>query len=132
MLMSNENRKPEPETVPPPNGARDMYSAATRIGTLPEEVLAAMRTEAPDAALDARTSIMEIAAIERLRPPPAISPPVEEMLIHPELDQELEPEPPPLVVRPDPFLRSSLFRSLVVVSFFALLGGIVAAAITLW
>lgn len=128
--MSDENRKPEPETVPPPNGARDMYSAATRIGTLPEEVLAAMRTEAPDAALAARTSIMEIAALERLRPPPppAISPPAEEVLVV----HDLEPEPSPLVMPSERFFRSSVFRSLVVVFLFAVLGGIVAAAITLW
>ena len=122
--MSDEERRPEPNTVPPPQGAKDMYSAPTRIGTLPEEVLAAMRTEASDATLAARTSVMDAAALERLRPP--MPPPLESVLV------ELEPEPPPLVVHPSLWERSSVLRSLVIVLLFAALGGLLAAAITLW
>ena len=113
----------EPKTLPPPKGAKDMYSAPTRIGTLPEEVLAAMRAEASDASLAARTSVMESAALERARP--VIAPPLEE--IH------IDVAPPELVhaealVAP----RASVVRSLVVIAVFAGLGGLVAVALTFW
>ena len=68
--MSDDDRTSEPKTLPPPKGAKDMYSAPTRIGTLPEEVLAAMRAEASDATVAARTSIMQNAALERSKPAP--------------------------------------------------------------
>lgn len=38
-------RVADEQTVPPPAGASDVYSAQTRLGTLPEDVLAAMREE---------------------------------------------------------------------------------------
>lgn len=43
------------ETVPPPKGASDAYSAQTRVGTLPEHVLEAMRLHETDAAIASRT-----------------------------------------------------------------------------
>jgi len=121
MLMTDEDRSPEPNTVPPPHGAKDMYSAQTRIGTLPEEVLAAMRTEASDASLASRTSS---AALARLRPP--MPPSLESVLV------DLEPETPPVIVSPEIWSRASVLRSLVVILLFAALGGLLAAAITLW
>lgn len=50
-MMPKRSLPPEPKTVPPPNGAKDAYSAPTRVGTLPEELLAAMRDAQTDAAL---------------------------------------------------------------------------------
>lgn len=43
------------ETVPPPKGASDAYSAQTRVGTLPEHVLEAMRLHETDASIASRT-----------------------------------------------------------------------------
>ena len=54
-VRSLMSRRPEPKTVPPPQGAKDAYSAPTRVRTLPEEVLAAMRQQETDASLAART-----------------------------------------------------------------------------
>jgi hypothetical protein len=54
--MSNGPPRSESKTVPPPKGAKDAYSAPTRVGTLPEEILAALRQrEVTDVAPDART-----------------------------------------------------------------------------
>jgi hypothetical protein len=44
------------DTVPPPTGASDAYSAQTRVGTLPEHVLEAMRQHETDASLASRTN----------------------------------------------------------------------------
>lgn len=57
--MPDEPERADPndsiDTVPPPRGAKDAYSAQTRVGTLPEHVLAAMREqEASDAAVVSR------------------------------------------------------------------------------
>jgi len=43
------------DTVPPPAGERDAYSAKTRVATLPEEVLAAMRDPKREAPVPPRT-----------------------------------------------------------------------------
>ncbi|MBX3259941.1 MAG: hypothetical protein KF782_09640 [Labilithrix sp.] len=64
------SRRPEPKTVPPPQGAKDAYSAPTRVGTLPEEVLAAMRQQETDASLAARTRSGTRAATRSSPPPP--------------------------------------------------------------
>ncbi len=124
-MSDDEQDRPEPKTLPPPNGAKDMYSAPTRIGTLPEEVLAAMRDEASDASLAARTSVMEAAALERAKP--LLTPPLEEVPI------DVAPADGALVhaealVTP----RASVVRSLLVIAIFAGLGGLVAAALTFW
>lgn len=59
-MADEAKRSTDPEgtmdTVPPPKGAKDAYSADTRVGTLPEHVLAAMRDHETDAALAARTT----------------------------------------------------------------------------
>ena len=123
-MSDDEDRMPEPNTIPPPNGAKDMYSAPTRIGTLPEEVLAAMRAEATDATVAARASVMEFAAHERLRPPEPAA--LEEPVIDPMLESYT------VIVQPETQSRSSLVRSLILVAVFAGLGALVAAAITLW
>ena len=66
------------DTVPPPNGAKDAYSAQTRVGTLPEHVLEAMRRHESDALLEKRTkSGMQSAAVQarpRTLEQPASSP----------------------------------------------------------
>jgi len=62
------------ETVPPPKGAKDAYSAQTRIATLPEHVLEAMRAHETDASLEKRTkSGMRAAAVAA--PSPPLAPP---------------------------------------------------------
>ena len=59
------------ETLPPPDGAKHAYSAQTRVGTLPEHVLEAMRQHEPDAALEKRTKSGMLRAAARLLTPPA-------------------------------------------------------------
>lgn len=132
--MSDDNRPPEPKTLPPPNGAKDMYSAPTRIGTLPEEVLAAMRAEASDATLAARTSTMEAAALERAKPALAPPPPAPRDALVEIAPASLEPE----TVHDDETdalarsARTGLLRSVIVIAVFAAVGGLVAAALTFW
>lgn len=58
------------DTVPPPRGASDAYSAQTRVGTLPEHVLEAMRRHEPDALLQKRTKSGMLAAQVAPAPPP--------------------------------------------------------------
>jgi hypothetical protein len=43
MNQASRESNPRIDTVPPPPGASDLYSATTRVATLPEEVLEAMR-----------------------------------------------------------------------------------------
>lgn len=130
--MSDDNRAPEPKTLPPPNGAKDMYSAPTRIGTLPEEVLAAMRAEASDATLAARTSTLEAAALERAKPAPA-SPAPEDALVELaplSLEQEtVHDDETDALAR---YARAGLLRSVIVIAAFAALGALVAAALAFW
>jgi ribonuclease E len=74
--MADDPQRTDPkgtmETVPPPKGAKDAYSAPTRVGTLPEHVLAVMREqEASDAAVLSRTRTgMRAAVTSPLAPPP--------------------------------------------------------------
>ena len=56
--------------MPPPSGAKDAYSAPTRVGALPEDVLAAMRQQETDAALAARTRSGTQRAARVSAPPP--------------------------------------------------------------
>lgn len=98
---------PEPITTPPPAGAADMYSAPTRVSTLPEDVLASMRV--PRAA---RLPAEWLVSPRSSLPPPPSSLPA----------FALPPPPPPL--------PPSVARSLVTVALFAALGGLAAAAIT--
>ncbi|MBN9161004.1 MAG: hypothetical protein BGO98_06120 [Myxococcales bacterium 68-20] len=67
--MSDGDRREEPTTVPPPSGAKDAYSAPTRVGTLPEDVLAAMRQH-DDQTLAARTRSGTQRAARVSAPPP--------------------------------------------------------------
>lgn len=57
--MPDESERVDPkgtmETVPPPKGESDAYSAQTRVGTMPEQVLEAMRQRESDAALASRS-----------------------------------------------------------------------------
>ncbi len=145
--MSDDERRPEPNTVPPPKGAKDMYSAPTRIGTLPEEVLAAMRAEASDATLASRTSVMESAALERLRPPPpaseipavSVTPVADVADVAEESAAEDEPAPrPPLSLSTPHFgifalgEPSRFIRPLLVIAIAVMIGALAAAALTLW
>jgi len=122
----------EMRTLPPPSGSKDMYSAPTRVGTLPEHVLAAMRDrQAPD-----ENIIATRYAAPFMPPPPAAEP--------------VPPPPPPLpaaawmpltpprewegsavaLVGPRPRSRlPSLMWSVLVVMAFAVLGAGVAVLI---
>lgn len=52
----DENEDPdERETLPPPPGSNDAYSAPTRLATMPEAVLASIRGDAPESAGPRRT-----------------------------------------------------------------------------
>jgi hypothetical protein len=187
--MSETPPGTERDTIPPPDGAQDLYSAPTRVGQLPADVLAALRESSDDAA-GARTKSGTRAAL-RLPPPSSAELAQARSLLQPEpheeapwssaplpldqppwssaplpLDQppwsstplplEQPPwssTPPPLEqppwsstplplgqapwssappVLPHPPQRASLVHSLLVVAIFAALGGLVAAAITLW
>lgn len=63
-------------TVPPPAGANCAYSANTRLATLPEEVLTALREQESDAALQKRTQSGTRRAVTapRVAPPPPATP----------------------------------------------------------
>ena len=41
-------RDEDPKTLPPPPGEADAYSARTRIGEMPPELMAELRAEPPD------------------------------------------------------------------------------------
>lgn len=58
------------DTLPAPNEANDAYSAETRVGTLPEHVLEAMRKQETDASLEKRTKSGLVRAAVRPLPPP--------------------------------------------------------------
>jgi len=120
-MMSDDDRTSEPKTLPPPKGAKDMYSAPTRIGTLPEEVLAAMRAEASDTTVAARTSIMHDAALERSKPAPAPPRAVA-------LDIATTNEGPPDRLAP---VRALVRSPLVLVAIFIALAALVALAVAL-
>jgi hypothetical protein len=65
---SDKSEHDDPEgtldTVPPPNGARDPYSAQTRVAPLPESVLAAMREHGVDGHTRTRSGMRAV-----VRPP---------------------------------------------------------------
>ncbi|MBX3208217.1 MAG: hypothetical protein KF764_24430 [Labilithrix sp.] len=173
--------RPEPKTVPPPRGAKDAYSAPTRVGTLPEEVLAAMRQQETDASLAARTQSGTRAAtrpsppplpadvfapartsvappsatwppasqaVTTLPPPPPFgAPPLFELGTPPPFEPGAPPlpsmsTPPPFGLSPPASFDLSvdvefppqprLARSIVIVVCFAVLGGLLAAAILFW
>ncbi|MDB4945895.1 MAG: hypothetical protein JWP97_5429 [Labilithrix sp.] len=65
------------DTLPPPHGESDAYSAATRVGTLPEHVLEAMRKQETDASLQRRTrsGMQKAAVMPRVQSPPQLAPP---------------------------------------------------------
>lgn len=122
-------------TLPPPHGAKDAYSAQTRVGTLPEHVLEAMRLHETDASLEKRTkSGMLRAAARPLTPPPpptfsAAAPRAAPSTLATPLPTPA-PTSAPVVVAPSKAQGSAL-RSLVLVAFFALLGAVCAAALAL-
>lgn len=116
----------ETRTLPPPNGAKDMYSAPTRVGTLPEQVLAAMR--------DRQASDENIVATRHVHayvPPEPVPPPVSWMPLAPSV-------PPPAqwvgsavaIVGTRPQTRfAGVMWSLLVIAAFAVLGAGVAVLI---
>ena len=112
------------DTLPPPHGAKDAYSAQTRVGTLPEHVLEAMRQHETDAALERRTRSGMLRAAGRPLTPPALP----SFAPAPAPAPAAAPAPEPFVVAP-PQARSGALRSLAVVTLFALLGAICAAAL---
>jgi hypothetical protein len=106
-----------------------MYSAQTRVGSLPEDVLAAMRTEEADALLAQRTASGTRRAVRPVTPEPFST-------VRPRSESPvaIAPEIPTLsyeLVFEDAPPRASLARSIVIVLLFALLGGLVACAILL-
>ncbi len=124
-------------TLPPPHGAKDAYSAQTRVGTLPEHVLEAMRLHETDASLEKRTKSGMLRAVARpLTPPPpptfsaAAPPAAPSTLATPFPTPTPTPTPTSVVVAPSKAQGSAL-RSLVLVAFFALLGAVCAAALAL-
>ena len=127
--------KPDPlttvETVPPPKGASDAYSAKTRVGTLPEHVLEAMRDRETDAAIERRTKSGMRAAAAALAPAPL---PVIEEIDAADLVDVVDPPPlPPVLAVVDAVVvppRRSWFVSFAIIAFFAVLGGLVATVIT--
>ncbi|HVH45898.1 MAG TPA: hypothetical protein VM925_26275 [Labilithrix sp.] len=149
-MKDQSARTLEPTTVPPPAGAKDMYSAQTRVGSLPEEVLAAMRTEESDAGLAARTQSGMRRAVRPVEPPtpsarPSLRPETPEPFsaVRPRSQPPFVTAPTPLaVIRPSfapppsfevtqetPPPPSSLVRSIAIVALFAMLGALVAWAI---
>jgi hypothetical protein len=121
------------ETVPPPNGAKDAYSAQTRVATLPEHVLEAMRARETDASLEKRTkSGMRAAAVPAppspLAPPPLPSFASEAEISIPVIHMAIAPEQP--AQRPVHGRGIVILRSIAIVAAFALLGALLAAALT--
>lgn len=149
----------EPTTLPPPAGEEDMYSAQTRVGSLPEEVLAAMCADEADSRLPARTVSGTRRAVRPAPTPPSTAlrpdtpepfstirartePPVADA--HGAHDIQAPSGPLPSALEDEAqFLstqsfelalepaRSGLVRSIAIVAGFALLGGLVAYAIML-
>ena len=124
------------ETLPPPHGAKDAYSAQTRVGTLPEHVLEAMRLHETDASLEKRTKSGMLRAVARpLTPPPPPTFSAAAPRAAPSTLATPHPTPAPVAVAPVVVAPSkaqgSALRSLVLVAFFALLGAVCAAALAL-
>ena len=116
----------ETRTLPPPSGAKDMYSAPTRVGTLPENVLAAMRDrQTPDENIIAtRFAAPFVPPPEAVEPVP---PPAAWMPLTPHREWEGSAV---ALVGPRPRSRlSSLMWSLLVIMAFAVLGAGVAVLI---
>lgn len=158
-MKNSSARVLDPTTVPPPAGATDVYSAQTRLGSLPEDVLEAMRAEEHDVRyLRTRSGTQRavrpppVPRAESVHPAPArpetpepfssvrprsLPPPVGEMEAISEIDLALdEPAAIPtssfeIVVEEGPEARSSLVRSVMIVALFAVLGGLAACAIML-
>jgi hypothetical protein len=202
--MADDSERIDPkgtlETVPPPHGAKDPYSAQTRVGTLPEHVLEAMRQQETDASIERRTKSGMQASAARPPAKPLAAPPLPTFAaaapsppplplsrlstprsVRPSGQHRVQPLPslprpsplsplaldaPSIIATPQegwltgasaspmtgmtamtpstpitpaavapaielPAVRSSVGRSLLVIAFFALLGGLLAAAITL-
>ncbi len=136
-LMADDAERIDPkgtmETVPPPKGAKDPYSAQTRVATLPEHVLEAMRAQETDASLEKRTkSGMRAAAVPPA--PASLAPPAAPVLR--ERRRDLDPghphgdRPETLPARAPKRRGLRLLWSIAVVALFALLGALAAAALT--
>ncbi len=122
-------------TLPPPHGAKDAYSAQTRVGTLPEHLLEAMRLHETDASFEKRTKsgMLRAAARPLTHPPPPTLSAAAPRAAPSTLATPL-PTPAPtsarVVVAPSKTQRSAL-RPLVLVALFALLGAVCATALAL-
>ena len=117
------------ETVPPPQGAKDPYSAQTRVGTLPEDVLEAMRQHAPDASLEKRTkSGMQRAAARPLAAPAV--PSFAEAAALPLQDPARAPRPAsPVVAAPVVRPRRRVLTAIAIIVMFAALGALLATVL---
>ncbi|WP_146652992.1 hypothetical protein [Labilithrix luteola] len=61
----------ERETLPPPPGSNDAYSAPTRLATMPEAVLASIRSEGPESTSPRRTQSGTRPSVPRVAGPEA-------------------------------------------------------------
>ena len=117
------------ETVPPPQGAKDPYSAATRVGTLPEHVLEAMRQHVPDASLVKRTKSGMQRSAWRPFAAPALPSFTEAAPVPP-------PEPAPVALATAPAVTTPLARprrrllmGIAIIVMFAALGALLATVL---
>lgn len=115
----------EARTTPPPGGSKDMYSAPTRVGTLPENVLAVMRDrQAPD------EELVSTRYVRPFVPPPLLAPEPEP--VPPPSAWMALPTPGPIPVVLPPPRRSRLAQamwSFLAIMAFAILGAAVAVLV---
>jgi hypothetical protein len=121
MSQALRESNPRIDTVPPPPGASDLYSATTRVATLPEEVLEAMRQaraedrdESDEAETPAAKGIPRAASPRRSPAPPLprvpssvpprLEPPAQPLRVATPLPAFVAPIVPPIApLRPPSF-----------------------------
>lgn len=115
----------EARTTPPPGGSKDMYSAPTRVGTLPENVLAVMRDrQAPDEELVSTRYVRPF-----VPPPLASAPETRPPMPSPSTWMAPLPTPAPIpvvVMSPRRSRFAQVMWSFLAIMAFAILGAAVA------
>lgn len=115
------------ETVPPP---QDPYSAATRVGTLPEHVLEAMRQHVPDASLVKRTKSGMQRSATRPLAAPALPSFAEAAALPPALaPASVAPAPAVAVAAPIARPQRRLLMGIAIIVMFAALGALLATVL---
>ena len=117
------------ETVPPPQGAKDPYSAQTRMGTLPEDVLEAMRRHAPDASLEKRTKSGMQRAAARPLAAPAVPSFAEAAPLRLQGSAHAPLPASPAVAAPVVRPRRRVLTAIAIIVMFAALGALLAAVL---